>query len=62
MNHVTDCFDRFIEHYLFDLDILIVKSGHAVLNAVSVWGALRGLETFSQLIYTDDDLLVRFFF
>jgi len=35
-------------------DDLDIKPSGVTIIAAEVWGALRGMETFSQLIYEDD--------
>jgi hypothetical protein len=40
------------------IDTLQMVENTVQIQAVSVWGALRGLESFIQLVVEDDDRLV----
>ncbi len=43
---------------MFSDDLEVKRTGASII-AREVWGALRGLETFSQLIYRDEHGKVR---
>ena len=40
---------------LYTTDEIEINNGTAHLNAETVWGVLRGLESFSQLTYVTEE-------
>lgn len=43
------------EYYFLFLDDLTISDSEATLQSFSIWGMLRGLESFSQLLYVAPD-------
>ena len=52
-NHVNLSFRLTNEDKFLDTILVASNSSQAVIQANTVWGVLRGLESFSQLIYKD---------
>ncbi len=48
---------------IFADDLIVNESGQAFIQSRTVWGLLRGLESFSQLVYNikDTGYLVRIY-
>lgn len=46
-------------NFICYLDELTIENGYAYLNSKTVWGSLRGLETFTQLLKSNDNIIVR---
>jgi hypothetical protein len=44
------------------LDTITIENAYGIISADNVWGALYGLETFSQLLFFTEENYVRIFF
>ena len=58
INLVRNLF-TFINSIDFFIDNITIKNSYGRIVADNVWGALNGLETFSQLLYITEDNYVR---
>ncbi|KAF2878771.1 hypothetical protein ILUMI_27398 [Ignelater luminosus] len=50
-NHITVPAHTMEEHYILNIT---TETSNSILSASTIWGILRGLETFSQLLYSTD--------
>jgi hypothetical protein len=63
INHVNIFSLELIDQsYCIDLlDTITIENSYGIISADNVWGALYGLETFSQLLFFTEENYVRIF-